>query len=92
MIAEGETKTLVLDFAQMLESGETISSATVSATGVTASISNTTTTVTLTLSASTAWGEATVTVTLSSGEVHKPLIRARQSSASYDPTEIAYVA
>ena len=50
LMNEGEVRTLILDLAPMLETGETITTATVAAAGITASISNTTSTVTLTLS------------------------------------------
>lgn len=79
LMNEGEVRTLILDLAPMLETGETITTATVAAAGITASISNTTSTVTLTLSVPTAYGEATPTITLSTGEKIIETIHARQN-------------
>lgn len=90
LLNTGETKRLALDFSEMLDSGETLSSATVTATGVTASISTSGSTATLTLSGPSSWGEAIVTATLSSGDVVKTTIRVRENASTYDPTEIAY--
>jgi len=73
-----------------LESGETISSATVSADGVTAAIATSSPTVTVTLSAPTSWGEAVVTMTLSSGEKIIERIRARITHRYADPIDKAY--
>lgn len=90
LMEEGETRKIALNFAAFLESGETISSATVSTSGVTASIATSSPTVTLTLSSPTGWGTATVTVTTSNAEVIVETIRARQNARAYDPAEVAY--
>lgn len=90
LMEEGETLRVSLDFANLLESGETISSASVTAKGITASISTASPVITVTLSSASAWGTATVTVTLSNGEVHVETIRARLAARAYDPAEVGY--
>lgn len=92
LMEEGETRKLKLDFTDLLETGETISSATASAVGVTTSISTSSPSVTLTFSAPGTWGEVTVTITLSSGELIVETIRVRQNMRNTDPTETSYVA
>jgi len=77
LFAENETRRVEIDLAPMLDPGETISTATASGSGITASISNTATAATLTLSSPSAWGEITTTITLSTGDVITSLIRAR---------------
>lgn len=90
LMEKGETRKVVLNFASLLESGETVSSATASGTGVTVSAATSSPSVTLTLSSPSAWGEATVTTTLSNGEVVVETVRVRLASRAYDPTEVAY--
>lgn len=80
LFAENERRRIELDLSPMLDSGETISTATTSGSGITASITNTTTKVTLTLSAPTPWGEITTTITLSTGDIITSTIRARVRS------------
>ncbi len=80
LMADGESRRITLDLAPMLETSETISTATTSGSGVTAAVSNTTTTVTLTISAPSNWGEVTTTITLSSGDIITSVIRARETS------------
>lgn len=92
LMEEGETRKLALDLTDLLEAGESISAAVVTATGVTAAISLESPIITLTLSAAATWGEVTVTITLSSGEVIVETIRVRKNMRNTDPTEIAYVA
>lgn len=90
LMEEGETRKLALDFTDLLESGQSISTATVSAEGVTASISLSSPVATLTLSAPSGWGTAIVTITLSNGEVIVETIYVRQTSRAFDPSEVAY--
>lgn len=86
----GETRKVTLNLSSLLETGETVSSATVVADGVTAAIATSSPNITLTLSGASAWGEATVTITLSNGEIIVDTIRVRLSHRAYDPTEVAY--
>lgn len=81
-------KKLQINFAQWLEGSETISSATVTAQGVTCSISTTSPNVTLTLSASTTYGTVTLIVTSSTGEVFRGIIRIRQTVRYGDQTSV----
>lgn len=90
LMEEGETRKVTLDFTSLLETGESVSTATVTASGVTASVSLSSPNVVLTLSSPTAWGYATITVTLSNSEVIVETVRARQNARAYDPSEVAY--
>jgi len=68
LLLEQSAKTqLQLDLTDYLETGETISSVTVTSSGPTVTSSNTTTKVTLTISGPTTWGDVQVIITLSSG-------------------------
>lgn len=90
LMETGETRKITLNFSSLLETGETISSATVAAEGVSASIATSSPNITLTLSSPSAWGTATITATLSNGEVISDTIRVRQNARAYDPSEVAY--
>lgn len=81
LIDQDEVKTLVLDFASYVESGETISSATAAAESVTCSISTSSPLVTLTLSAATSNsdGRVTVVVTMSTANKWRGIIRVRRA-------------
>jgi len=76
-LEEGEIARLELDFQSFVETGETISSATVAPDNVTAVIANDTTSATITFSAANEWGEVIVTVTFSTGDVWSDKIRVR---------------
>lgn len=86
LMDEGEVKTLVVDFAEYLESGETVSSATADDESVTASIVTSSPTVTLTLSAATSYydGKVTLLVTMSSGNKFRTVIRVRRTDRYTD--------
>lgn len=71
---DGEQLDLVLDLTDYLDSGETISTATVSNSGVTSTIALASPKATLTISSPRTYGEITVTLTMSSGAILKPLI------------------
>jgi len=80
---ENEAKDLQLDFTGYLETGETVSSATVEPEGVTATVATTSPNVTLTLSEATKYdlsGKIETIVTFSSGEKWRQLIRVRRRS------------
>jgi hypothetical protein len=90
LMEEAETRKITLNLAALLETGESISSATVAADGVTAAISTSSPNIVLTLSSPTAWGEAIVTITLSNGEIIRQTVRARQNASAFNPAEVAY--
>lgn len=80
----GETKVLTLDFNDMLASGETVDSVTVSeASGITATVSTDSNICTLTLSALSSFGEVDLTVTRSTGRVFKVFLSARAADCLY---------
>lgn len=88
LLDENAVTQLELDFTDFLETGETISSASVTYTGVTGSTSTSSPRVTLTLSAATAYtddaGKATYVVTFSSGEIFRGILRVRRTSRYAD--------
>ena len=90
LMEDGEVRVVTLDLTNALEPGETISSASVAAEGVTGAVATSSPTVTLTLSAPTSWGEAVVTITLSSGEKIITRVRARITHRYSDPVDKAY--
>ncbi len=80
----GETRQVTLNFNDILASGETVSSVTVSkASGITASVSTTSGVTTLTLSALNRLGDVTLLVTLSGGSIFKVYLRARSTEQQY---------
>lgn len=87
LMDEGEAKKLSLNLAPLLETGETVSSATIDTKeNVTASIANSTTAITLTLSNATSYydGKVIVLITLSSGEIIRQTIRVRRTNRFND--------
>jgi len=88
---ENEADDVVLDFQGYLETGETVSSATITANGVTAAVATTSPKVTLTLSEANKFnitGRVEVVVTMSSGTKWRGYVRVRRRSrymtADYD--------
>lgn len=78
---------LVLDFANYLESGETISTPTVTAENVTVSTATVSPQITLTLSAATSHdldGTCTIIVPISNGETFRQIIRVRRTERYMD--------
>lgn len=82
LVDEGAAKKLRLNFSDWLESGETISSATVTTENCTVSLSTSSPNVDLTISAVTsyAYGRAIVLVTSSTGEIWRQVIRIRRTN------------
>jgi len=81
LVDEDEVKTITLDLTNLLETGETISSATVDETqNVTATRTLSSPTITVNLSSVTSYtdGYAVILITLSSGEVIRQLLRVRR--------------
>ena len=82
-----EIKVVKLNFADYLDTGETVSSATATAYNCTAGISTSSPTVTLTISAATSYdldGRIVVVVTMSSGEKHRQVVRVRRTNRYRD--------
>jgi len=78
LLEEGEQSRLELDFQSFLESGETVTGASLSeASNVGAAIANDSDSATLTLSGARSFGEVTVTVSFSSGDSWSDTIRVR---------------
>lgn len=86
LLDEDAVQTVVLDFAAMLESGETISSTSSTSKNVTKSVSTSSPTVTVTLSdaTSTTDGSVTLVVTFSSGNVWRGILRVRRTDRFTD--------
>lgn len=86
LMDEDEVKSLVMDFTDYLEDGETISSASATAKSVTCTASTDSPTVTLALSAAqnTYDGSVTIVVTLSSGNKWRGIIRVRRTDRFTD--------
>ena len=83
---ENEVDDLVLDFQGYLESGETVSSATATANGVTETIATASPKVTLSLSEANQYnlsGRVEVVVTMSSGTVWRGYIRVRRRARAF---------
>lgn len=78
LLEENAKDQLQLDLTDYLESGETISSVTVTSSGPTVSSSNTTTKITLTISSPPTWGDIEVVATLSSANKLHETILCRQ--------------
>lgn len=78
LLEEGEVAHVVLDFADYLEGGESVSSAAVDNDAITVTASTSTPKVTLTASVAGSYGKTTVTVTLSTGDVVVEVIEIRQ--------------
>ena len=91
LLDEDAISKLRINFSDYLESGETISSATASATGCTAAIVTATPNITLTISDSTYDGKITLTVTTSTGDVFVQIIRVRQTQRTGDELIPDYV-
>lgn len=85
MLAENGTETLSLDLTNYLESGETVSSATASATNVTCTASVSSPTVTLAISDVQGRGDIDLTITLSSGHVWAGTLQTEELTASSRP-------
>ncbi len=81
-VNEGEAKTLALDLTDLLESGETISSATVANQGIAATIALATPIATVTITSADHDGTSIVTMTLSSGEIAVTNLRAKNSTVN----------
>lgn len=77
---------LQLDWRDWLETGETISSVTITAEGCTATVATSTPTATLTISAVTSYtdGKVTVIATSSTGEKWRGIIRVRRTNRYTD--------
>lgn len=87
LIDQDAVTKLELDFADMLEGTETVSSATATPENVTVVIATVTPRVTLTFSAVTSYdliGKVTMLVTFSSGEKWRGIIRVRRTSRHGD--------
>lgn len=87
LLDESAVAKVELDFTDFLESGETISSASITYENVTGSTSTSSPRVTLTLSAATAYdntGKATYVVTTSNSEVFRGILRVRRTSRYTD--------
>lgn len=83
LLDEGEAATITLDFTALLETGETISSATkIEQQSVTATVTNATPLVTVALSAATSYvmGHVEIRITLSSGEIIRQVIHCRRTN------------
>lgn len=85
MLHEDATETLVLDLTGYLESGETVSSATVDADGVTCTASVSSPTVTLAISEPQGTGDIDLTITLSSGHIWAGTLQTQEITASARP-------
>jgi hypothetical protein len=83
---ENEVKSLRLDFADYLDTGETISSVASTAKSVTVSVATSSPTVTLTLSAAQSHSDGSVTlvVTFSTGAKWRGIIRVRRTDRFTD--------
>jgi hypothetical protein len=83
---QDEVKTLVLDFTDYLDPGETVSSATATAESVTCTPTTSSPTVSLALSAAASpdLGQVTVIVTFSSGNKWRGIIRVRRTDRFTD--------
>lgn len=88
LLEEDEQTQLKLDFQSYVESGETISTATLATNNVTGSIAlaGDNLSVTITLSGATDWGEVTPTITFSSGDIWQEKIRVRNRRRYTVPT------
>lgn len=77
---------ILLDWRDWLETGETISSVTITAEGCTATVATSTPTATLTISAVTSYtdGKITVIATSSTGEKWRGIIRVRRANRYTD--------
>ena len=86
LLDESEVRSLELDFADYLDSGETISSASATAQSVTVSTTTSSPTVTLTLSAAQSHsdGKVTIVVTFSTGNKWRGIIRVRRTDRFTD--------
>jgi pyocin large subunit-like protein len=87
LLDEDEIKKLELDFRAWLNSGETVSTPTVTAENVTVSTATASPLVTLTLSAATSYdldGAITIVVPFSSGEQWRGIIRVRRTERYMD--------
>lgn len=84
LLDKTEVKKVTIDLADFLETGETISSATIEATGCTASITTASPYITMTLSNPTIEGHVTLTITTSTSEVIRPVIRVREPERTGD--------
>ncbi len=86
LIDENEVKTLRLNFADHLDSGESISSVTSTTKSVTCSVATSSPNVTLTLSAAQSHSDGSVTlvVTFSTGAKWRGIIRARRTDRFTD--------
>ena len=93
LVEEEEVKVLTLDFTGFLETGETVSSATLSSERVTASAEFSGTSVTLTISESEAYdllGNITVLVNFSTGRTKRVVIRVRRKNVTAYEYDQAY--
>lgn len=92
LLDENAVTQLELDFTDYLEDEETVSSASVTANGVTASTSTSTPRVTITLSAATTYnidGKLTIVVTMSSGDKWRGIVRVRRTNRYNDDQLLA---
>lgn len=86
LLDEDEIARVVVNFSGYLETGETISSASIEPTGVTATASTSSPNVTLTVSGSGYDGKITLVVTMSTGDKWRSIIRVRKTERQGDET------
>lgn len=86
LLDEDEVASVLVNFADYLEGAETISSASVTANGITATISTASPNITLTLSGAGFDGSAALKVTTSTGAVFRTVIRVRKTERTTDET------
>lgn len=89
MLHENATETLVLDLTEYLDAGETVSTATVAADGITCTATVSSPTVTLALSEAQGTGDIDLTITLSSGHKWAGTLQTEELAAGSRPARYA---
>jgi len=89
VLHEDATETLVMDLSGYLESGETVSSATATADGVTCTATVSSPSVTLAISEPQGAGEIDLTITLSSGHKWAGTLQTEELTAGSRPASYA---
>lgn len=89
MLHENATETLVLDLAEYLDTGETVSTATVTAEGITCTATVSSPTVSLSLSAPQGTGDIDLTITLSSGHKWAGTLQTEEIASGSRPASYA---
>lgn len=89
MLHEDATETLVMDLSGYLESGETVSSATATADGVTCTATVSSPSVTLAISAPQGAGDIDLVITLSSGHKWAGTLQTEELTAGSRPASYA---